>query len=256
MWILGNDFIARTGGPHFQNIYNDNNSEGYIRSHYDATLIFSGNVSKTLMEFDIIGRVHNNYVQCVNEQILLLKAVIVILEEDILKAANHYKKGTSTVIFPWLDWLVTNLFRITTSYKEKLPTKSRKFKYPQFFWVPAVYHDAFGPTNIYREKFNECLMEVVEKTRGTKILDLPSWDRHDITLCTHGYLNDKGIKKLWTAINDAFQAWDKNQMRKQQFNMRNASPQQRARDRNYDKYHWSRRQDDQPRRKLPRLSDH
>ena len=120
--------MAKTAGPYFQNNYQDKREDGYIRNHYNATVICSGSISCDLMEDDIIGRIHNNYVFAVNEQTLLPKAVIVVIEEDILCAANHYKKGTTTVLLPWIDWLVTNLFRITMAYKEKLPMKSRRFK--------------------------------------------------------------------------------------------------------------------------------
>ena len=197
------------------------------------------------MDNSIISRIHNNYVHIINEQVLLPKAVIVVLEDDVLQAANHYKKGISKVIMPWIDWLVSNLFTLADKYKTQLPTKSRKFKYPQFFWVPAILHDAFGMDNIYREKFNDCLSEAVEKTRGMRMLQLPTWNRHDYVLCSYEKLNQQGKNRLWTAINDAFQAWDKDQMKRTQFNYK-ANRSKQANDR----FHWRRDSSDEPRRKL------
>ena len=124
---------------------------------------------------NVISRIFNNYVQVVNEQVLLPKAVMIVIEEDLLRASDHYKKGTSTYLKPCLDWLANALFSATDQYKKQLPTKSRKFKYPQFFWVPAIFHNALGTSNVYRDKFNTCLNEVVQKTRGMKILELPTW---------------------------------------------------------------------------------
>ena len=193
--------------------------------------------------------IHNNYVQIIKEQILLPKAVIVVLEDDMVKAADHYKKGTSSILAPRIHWLITNIFKLTNEYKKNLPTKSCRFKYPQFFWVPAVLHDAFGIKNLYREKFNDCLKETVGEMRGHKILDLPTWNRHDFTLCNYGNLNQAGLKKIWIAINDAFQAWDRDQMKRMQNNVKSS-----RNHRQNDRFHWRRdtNPDHQPRRKMPR----
>ena len=144
IWILGDDFVARTAGPHFQHNYETKQKLGYIRAHYDTTIICSGTTSRDLMEDNILGRIHNNYVQAVEDQVLLPKAVIIVLEDDMIKTANHFKKGSSTIFDNWLKWITNDLFKITAAYKEKLPTKSRKFKYPHSFWVPAAHHDDFG----------------------------------------------------------------------------------------------------------------
>ena len=192
---MGDNFVAKSMGPYFQNNYLLNSSEGYISQHYDTTVICSGSISKDLMNSNLIGRLYNNFVATVHEQVLLPKAVIIILEEDLLKSANHFKKGLSNFMHPCMDWIVSNLFRITTAYKEKLPSKSRRFKYPQFFWVPAVLHDDFNSGNRYREKFNDVLEEAVEKTRGVQ-LRLPTWNRHDLSLTAFGSLNEKRLEKI------------------------------------------------------------
>ena len=207
---MGDDYVAKTAGQHFQNCYQEDISEGYIRIHYDCTVICSGSLSRDLMEAGIIGWLHNTFVTTVEDQVLLPRAILVVIEDDMIRAADHYKKGTSSILAPWLSWIVNDLHRITTAYKEKMPTKSRKFKYPQFLWVPTVYHDGFTSDNHYREKFNSCLRESVQKIGGMmKILELHSWNRHDLSLCSHGILNAKGNKQFWIAVNDAFQAWDK-----------------------------------------------
>ena len=193
----------------------------------------------------MIGRIYNNYIKAIQEQVLLPKAVIFVIEEDLLKAADHYKKGTSSYLKPCIEWLVSNVFNITDTYKQSLPTKSRKFKYPSYFWVPAVFHNAFASGNLYRDKFNVCLSEVVKKQQGMKVLDLFTWNRHDLMLCSHGVLNATGFKKLWNAINDAYQAWDKEQMKKAQSSFRSYKPPEN------DRFHWS-RNNTSSRRRLPK----
>ena len=160
-----------------------------------------------------MGRIKNNFVEVINQQILLPKIVIVVLEDDLLNAINHYKTGASLAIEPCLDWIMSELHDITVTYKQKLPTKSRKFRYPQFLWISAIHHDGFNNGNSYREKFNRCLMEVSSKYREMHVLHLVAWDPRQKGYMSNGSLTGKGLQKYWDAVNDAFQAWDKHQMR-------------------------------------------
>ena len=59
----------------------------------------------------------------IKKEVLLPKAVIIILEGDLLQAANHYDKGLSKLLAPWVHWIMTEIHRATTAYKEKLPPK-------------------------------------------------------------------------------------------------------------------------------------
>ena len=53
----------------------------------------------------------------------------------------------------------------------------------------------------------------VELYSEMKILDLPSWDSVSKSSVLHDRWSNNGLRKLWTAIDDAFQAWDKAQMK-------------------------------------------
>ena len=170
--------MSKSFGPYFQHNYDgDDRRTGYLRLHYDVAGYCNGSLTKDQIGRNVISRVRNNYVEAINAQVLLPKAVVIILEDDFMNAANHFTKGASHVLGPWIDWVANELSRLTAAYKEKLPTKSRKYRFPQFLWVPAVYHDHFGMYNIYREKFNACLRDVTE-FKGMHLMKLSTWDRH------------------------------------------------------------------------------
>ena len=228
--------MADSFGPYFQDIYMFEDKRNYVRSHYDTTAGCTGNPKKSMRKRNVIGFVRNNLVEKINDQITFPKYIIVVLDADIVKSIHNYKTGASQAYGAAIDWLVTEFHRITTAHKEKLPSRSRKFKYPQILWVPAVLHDQFTD-NVYREKYNKCLVSVVEMFREMHILNLHSWDTLDVNCISNNKMTAIGLEKYWEAINDAFQAWDKEQMRSSQQSGTNrnfARHQQRN-----DRYHWS-----------------
>ena len=230
--------MTKTYGPYFQDIYNTEGEEGYIRTHYDATGFYHASLTKDFRKRGdtLMAELKKNFIEAINEHVLLPKAVIIVLEEDLIKAANHFKKGAGIVYQTAVDWLFTELHRISVSYKEKLPSKARKFRNPQFLWVAATYHDRYGNGNFYREKFNTALKNAAAKYREMQILHLHSWDQKDESKFCNGKLTADGFSKYWIALNDAFQAWDKEQMRLQQVK---TSKFKTWHQKNNDRFHWS-----------------
>ena len=241
--------MAKTFAQYFQQAFDGEAEEklpGYLRQHYDVSGFCSGSLSRDLMGRNIIGRMRNNFIEAVKNQVLMLKMVIIILENDLIAAANHSIKGESHVLGPCIDWLAAELHKISTAHKEQLPSKSCKYRYPQLLWVAAVYHDSLRLENLHREKFNACL-EDVKSYREMHILKLPTWDRCDYTTFSNGYMNPKGLSRYWNSVNDAVQAWDKEQVRQQQQAVKIVQKKSRPNNR----YHWSASAQER-RHKLPR----
>ena len=67
-----------------------------------------------------------------------------VLEEDLIKSVNHFRKGASIVLEAAVEWLFTEVHRICTAHKQNMPSKARKFRYPQVLWIAATYHDQYG----------------------------------------------------------------------------------------------------------------
>ena len=90
---------------------------------------------------NILSRLRNSLVRAINAQILLPKFILVILDDDIMDAIDHYKTGISYGIGWILEWLINEFHKLVSSHKERLPTKSQKYKYPTFFGVKIPYHE-------------------------------------------------------------------------------------------------------------------
>ena len=247
VWIIGDDFMLKSFGPSFQKIYEAEDRQGYIRQHYDITGACSGSLSVSLMKRNVISRLLNNYIELINDQVLLPKAVVVVIEGDLLDSLNHYKTGAADGITPCTNWLTSEFHRVTVAHKEKLNSKSRKFCYPYLLFTAAVYHDGFRNGNAYREKFNDCLKTATQKLRGVSTFYLHSWNGKDLSSVSHGTLNAKGCDRYWETFNDTFQAWDKALMRSQQFNTSqhfcstsqpNYQSKGRCNSHPYDRFHW------------------
>ena len=209
--------MTRSYAEYFQNAFMDKdagyNNMGYIKSHCDTFGFCSSGTNYSLANSNVIGRVRNCLVKAINDQILLLKHILLVLETDLIKAADHYTDGISTVIGQMAEWVVNQMHRLIMAHKEKLATKARKFKYPQIFWIAAVHHVSLdSDENFYRKKVNLCLYKVAAMYQEVNVLMLHTWDAQDRALISDGWFTAKGYKAYWESIDAAFQKFEKDQL--------------------------------------------
>ena len=122
--------MASSFAQHFQDAYHSsNNKVGYIRAHYDVSGFCNGTVIKG-GNGNILNRLRNELVRAINEQPLLPRAIVVVLDDDVIDAFNHYIYGFSKSVGRIAERLGNQFHQIVSAHKEKLPSKSRKFKFP------------------------------------------------------------------------------------------------------------------------------
>ena len=257
---MGDDFVANSYGQYFQNAFGDNGRVGYIKAHYDVTGLCNARIKR--MDGNILNRLRNLLVSTINDQILLPKAIVVIIDEDLMYEINHFKHGISAGIGRLNEWLANQFHRMITAHKEKLPSKARKFKYPTFLWTTLVTNITLGNRNEFREKFNKSICAVTSLFREMQILDIQGFEFDDTTVFTENKLNARGLTKFWNAVNDQFEIWDRDQMRKDSKKKGNDSSvivkkkkplsQYRENCSNNQKYKWD---PTRTRFKLPKLSN-
>ena len=213
MWFLGDNFLAAKYTQYFKNAFNHDEKVGYIRAHYDVTAF--GQVNVDALNSNILSHLRNALIQGINNQILLPRAIVVVLESDLLESLNHYESGVSHACGRLLEWLANKFHRIITAYKEQLPSKARKFKYPTIIWIALPFHNKLGsPQNEFRHKFNVCLESVVSLFREMTMLKLGEpWTNNDDDYVLHQHFTSKGHAAYWQAIDKAVENWDKEQMR-------------------------------------------
>ena len=209
LWVIGDKFVEDTFGQYVQNAYGDDGKVSYMRAHYDVTGFCPGN---EFLNGNILGRLRNAMATAINKQSLMPRAVIFVIENDILEAINHYKPGISHLLGKSIEWLMNQIHRMVVTHKEILPSKSRKFKYPAILWCLLPQHEQWSEMGEYRAKFNFCLKNTASIFREMGILQL-DWDEADPSYFTMGRMNGKGYTYFWLAVDNAFQLWDKEQMR-------------------------------------------
>ena len=204
-------FAANSFGQYFQNAYSTEGKLGYIRAHYDATGFCSPASFKA--NENIWSRLRNSIVAAINAQVILPKAMIIVLERDAIEAINHTKPGFSILAGKIIEWLFNQIHRLIVAHKELLPSRSRKFKYPTILWVSLVKHQDWGSTeNEYIDKFNTCLKNTASLFREMEVLDL-NLDETNRSFITRRRFNASGLCAFWHGINTAFQTWDRLQMK-------------------------------------------
>ena len=210
--------MANSYGEHFQHCFDaddkDFNNLGYLKSHFDVSGFCNTN-PRSMINSNVIGRIYNGLVEAINKQTLLPKAIIVVLENDLIRAAHHDTDGISQILGQALEWLAGAFRRAIAAHKERLPTKSRKFKYPHILWVTAVHHSVFSRTNNdFRKKFNICLHNVAALYCEMSVLMLHTWDTRDnaLILQTKPVLSATGLTKFWQCLDTAVQKWDHDQL--------------------------------------------
>ena len=126
VWILGDSFIKNTHEQFFLNSLYECNKKDYIMVHYDTEICFRNLFDEgTREETNVIMCLHNALVETINSIVLLPKAIIVLVDDDILDDLDHYDTGISSALGKILEWITGEFHKIISSHKEKLPSKSR-----------------------------------------------------------------------------------------------------------------------------------
>ena len=160
-------------------------------AHYD-TSGFSTSYN-TVIPGNILNRIVNLLIQAINTHVLLPKAVIIVLDDDMLDELNHYKSGITRSIGEMIEWIFIQIHRIVTAHKEQLPSKSRKFKYPTILWCLIPCHKVYNHYNEYKSIFNKAIIDTVKLFREMSYLELKAWNPDNLEYFTAGTINPQGF---------------------------------------------------------------
>ena len=205
IWIVGDDFMADTVGQYLQS----DNQEGkpYMRERYE-TRIFP-NTSLYAVK-SITTKLHNNLVPAIREQKLLPKAVIFVIDDDLIKNVNYDHMGISEIFGQLLKDLMSGINRMISSYKENLPNKAKRYNYPTILWVEVPIHKNMPEHwKILRKKFSSCQESCAKFFPGMNTLYLKKvWDQNESEFFSDRRFTAKGLTAYWMSIDSAFWHWD------------------------------------------------
>ena len=155
---------GNTHEQYFLNSISDDNKKDYILAHYDLEICFRSMIDKDVTS-TVIGRIRNALVETINHFILLPKAILVVLDDNILDDLDHYDTGISLALGKLMEWITGEFHKIINDHKKVLPSMSRKFRYPTVLWCLIPKHEIYVHYNDFKDKFNTAAVKAANNYR-------------------------------------------------------------------------------------------
>ena len=157
------------------------------------------------------GRLLNNLITAINEHGSLPKLIVMVLDDDMIRRIR-LEDFAETQIKEITEWLVREVAKAVTIYKDFLPNKAKKFLLPHILWIGPPTHMNFGSNNNRkREIQNRALQNVVKQNANMSILQMIKfWEHTDSNLFVFDNyrFTSEGLKKYWLSIDSAVRFWD------------------------------------------------
>ena len=204
VWIIGDEFVTDNIGQYFQS---EGEEQFYLREKYDVLPYYDNKFSLTT---SVTARLHNSYIKAINEKGIFPKAVIFVLDGDILKMVSFNNYGISEIFGQILKNLMVGIHQVTLAFKENLPTKSKRVDYPTILWCLAPQHINFPENwNINRRKFNACIESLVTLFPEMGTLKMKKfWEYNNLQLFIDRRFTAVGLEIYCKSIDSTFWHWD------------------------------------------------
>ena len=141
VWIIIDRFVQKTCFNYYITTPDTIKISSYIKDNFDVN-VFSGYNNKEKNP-SYLTRMMNQLVRVIVQRHLLPKAVLVVIEDDLIYNAEYDTYSAGAVYTDILDKLVKRYVEVIQEYKSMLPEKSKKEDFPRFMWLTAPHHDSF-----------------------------------------------------------------------------------------------------------------
>ena len=185
----------------------------YGKIHYNVTGFCKEKALSSGIQ-NILIKLKMALIRALNEQVLLPKAIVIVVDDDIMDSLHHYDAGFSYSIGILIEWLCNEFHDIIKDLKDQLPSKARKFKYPTILWATIPLHEVYGEYNNFKEKFNKCIKKTTSLFCEMGYLEI-TWNMKDLAFFDDGRISSVGLSTYWSLIDAAFERWDRSQMKNQ-----------------------------------------
>ena len=212
IWYIGDEFCSRTYDAYKAlAIKKEKKTHNwYAADNYEMCNFASTRYTSSCR--NILARIKGLVVKAIDQQKYLPKALVFVVDDDIIRQANLPKDEVIDGEFQFImKYLMEEIHRIVIGYKEKLPTKAKKDYLPHFIWIIPPVHKNF-PNNSDREFFAEAIEKEVEKYPDMCGLKLKKiWDERDgnLFLKEQRRYTQEGSIEYWKSLDAAIKFWDK-----------------------------------------------
>ena len=155
----------------------------------------------------MLGHLRNQLVKAIHQEVLLPKAVVVILDDNLVSNITH---NVLYVYGIFIHWLASEFNKIVESHKDILPKKAKKMNYPTFIWIALPTYCNFDNNHI-RQKLSASMKTTLEIQKQHIMLKmLKIWEFSDRNAYRDGHYTQIGFEMYWKSIDLAIQFWDTN----------------------------------------------
>ena len=207
IWIIGDEFVTNTYGRYFQQATRSGTKEFYIKENFEVRAFMSNFTSNVPY---VMTRIRNNFITAINEQVTLPRAVVVVLDDNLITEIKYSGFGISLILGTTAQWIIREMHRAVGNHKENLPSKAKKNGIPHFIWVTPPKSVCFSEEeNLNRKKFMDCITSVSNIYDDMTVLKLKKvWDPNNRQLVSDGRYTSKGLAAYWASIDNAIEFWD------------------------------------------------
>ena len=157
----------------------------------------------------LICRIRNQLVEAIDDNKLMPRAIVVILDRDIIGGMNMPELGLSLICGTQLNWIAREFNRIVQAHKDRLQKKSVRTDSPKFIWMAAPFNINFRD-NKSREKFNKVLQKAINVVPGMSIMrmviEFNYGDSSSFIKEANRFSSD-GLLRYWTSVDSAIEHW-------------------------------------------------
>ena len=156
---MGDGFVHRTSDQHLVHpTYTTEGNKFFMKENFALKVYATDRYSSN--NPSLLSRLRNQLINAINENVLLPKIILVVLDRDVINIVKTDDFGLSLIFGTVLDWLARKYTRQVESQKSRLLSRSVKQDYPKFIWMAAPLNINFND-NKQRDKFNKALINVV-----------------------------------------------------------------------------------------------
>ena len=210
IWVIGDEFSYTS----FHHYYRQNKHEGkpmtYSFTNYEVREFVSTKYSNNN---SALSRIHNNLITAVNEYGTTPKAIVFVLDGDIIRGVRETDELTITITIGKItEWLIREVFRVIESYKDYLPEKAKRDNQPHIIWILPPTHKYFTKNNNLKHSIQgNCISTVVKLYKNmTALRMLKIWDPEDGNAVMYDSFKytASGLTNYWLSVDSAIRFWD------------------------------------------------
>ena len=134
----------------------------YVRNNFEVSGFYNNSLS---LNRSVSSRVQQAVATAFNQQNLLPKLIVVILEDDFINniTREESEEVTKLVYTRLIKNLATKIKRMIAEFKEKLPPKANRASWPKVIWITPVIHTQMRKSEQKRRRiFGNAMLQEIE----------------------------------------------------------------------------------------------